>query len=94
MSGEYRSESALSKISQKVAKAIRSGRLRIALTNQPITGATRREDMSEDLAKEYEGLDGLERYAVALREGSMVPIEISVSNNQRYYGPGELFFTT
>jgi len=92
MAGEYRLSEVLSKISPRFADRIRQGELRIALTSQPITGATRLPQLAEELAAEYE-VAGQSKYAKGLRDGFIVPISIPLAPD-RYWKPGELFFTS
>ena len=91
MAGEYRTEAVLAKLPEKLAAAIRNG-LRIALTCTPMTGVSRRGDLSEEMATAYEAA-GEPHYADGLRSGAMVPVVPSDGCN-RYWAPGELFFTS
>ena len=90
MAGEYRTEAVLAKLPPKLSAAIRNG-LRIGLTSQPMTGVVIRRDMADDMATAYAAA-GENRYADGLRSGAMVPL-IPLSGPDRYWAPGELFFT-
>lgn len=90
MAGEYRKEDVLEKLPEDIAKAIRAGGLRIALTAQPMTGVVRRPDLSERLAAAYGAIAETAKYAAGLRDGSMVPI-VEKESGDRYWAPGELF---
>jgi hypothetical protein len=63
--------------------------VRLALTNQPMTGI-RILPISEELAKHFDSLsdEHAPYYAQGLRNGDFVP----VVPNDRYFAPGELFF--
>lgn len=92
MAGEYRAPEVLAKIDPDLARDIRAGSLRLAKANQPITGAVVRHDLAEPMAVEYEAI-GMDRYARELRDGTCVPITIGRSAD-KYWAPGELFFTS
>ncbi len=91
MGGEYRTEAVLAKLPVPLANAIRGG-LRIGLATQPMEGVTLRRDMAEDMAKAFEAA-GENKYARGLRGGSMVPL-VPHNGSDRYWAPGELFFTS
>lgn len=93
MAGEYRTEAALTQLPDDVATQLRTGHLRLALTDQPMTGVTRRPDLVEPLAKLYDKVKGMERYAANLRAGKVVPVN-PVSGPNKVWAPGELFLTS
>jgi hypothetical protein len=91
MVGDYRTEAVLAKLPGPLASAIRDG-LRIGLANQPMAGVTLRRDMAEDMAKAFEAA-GENKYARGLRGGTMMPL-VPHNGPDRYWAPGELFFTS
>ena len=91
MAGEYRQESVLAQIDADWVADIKSGRLRIALTNQPIIGLSRCRELIEPMAAEYARI-GMDKYAEGLRSGAMIPVWDA--RNGRVWAPGELFMTS
>ncbi len=65
--------------------------VRIALTAQPMTGVTRRPDLSEPLAAYFENQEDPFGcfYAKGLRSGAMIPVV--PLGAQKMWSPGELF---
>ena len=95
MAGEYRSEAVLALLPSEMADAIRAG-LRIGFANKPMTGVQVRLDLAADMANAYEAA-GQQHYADGLRDGTMVPLIPlygSRSGPDRYWAPGELFFSS
>ena len=92
MAGEYRTEEVLAKLPEKLADAIRDG-LRIGLTNRPMTGVKLKREMAAEMAEAFEQAGEL-KYAEGLRSGAMVPLVPAASPEDRYWKPGELFFTS
>ena len=92
MAGEYRAEEVLKQLPADIAQAIRTGGLRIALAAQPMAGVVRRPDLRERLATAYGAIAGVEKYALGLMDGSMVPVVAQNVGRDRIWAPGELFF--
>ena len=90
MAGEYRTDDVLNHLPEDIAKAIRTGGLRIAMATQPMTGVVRRPDMAKRLAEAYGEIAETAKYATGLRNGSMVPV-VEASGGNRNWAPGELF---
>ena len=94
MAGEYRTTFILEQLPEKLAAPIRSGDVRIALTNQPIRGCTMLSHLNEIYAAAYEELGAsVKKYVRGLRNGSMIVVSPSYRSD-KVYAPGELFFTT
>lgn len=100
MAGEYRLPEVLAKLPENLAAPMKSGQLRITLTNQPMTGVDRHPELNEEYAKAYEGIPGAAKYAVGLRNGSMLVIAPHGINMygkitpEKVYSSGELFMTS
>ncbi len=92
MAGEYRKEEVLAKLPEKLADAIRGG-LRIGLTNRPMVGVELRRELASEMAEAFEAA-GEMKYADGLRSGEMVPLVPKGAAGDRYWMPGELFFTS
>ena len=90
MAGEYRKPEVLEKLPESIATPIREGKIRIALTSQPMAGVSRRPDLVASMAAAYKNA-GQMKYATGLSNGSMVPVEVH-QGSDRYWAPGELFF--
>ena len=90
MAGEYRKEEVLSQINASWVDMIKDGTLRIALTSQPIIGATVVKELVEPMAAAYEKV--MSKYTTGLRNGTMVPI--TLNKEKVYRNNGELFFST
>ena len=88
---QYRDPEVLEQLDYEIAQEIRFG-LRIALTNQPMTGVMRRPDWTDKLIEAYDKI-GLTKYSEGLRSGSMIPVW-PVEGPDRYYPPGFLFFNS
>ena len=103
MAGEYRKENVLNELPEEIAKPIRDGAIRIALTHTPVEGAVKRPDLNEQFAQAYEN-SSEPKYARGLRNGSMVVIVITgtlspehggdPNATEKTWAPGELFFTS
>lgn len=94
MPGAYRSEAVLKQLPEPIAKMIRNG-TRIARTNNPIVNCTKHTQLSEPFAQALEKIKDIgEYYAHGLRSGELIPIVPKNSPDDRYYAPGELFFTS
>lgn len=90
--GAYRESEVLARLKDRgVADLVANG-ARLALTTQPMTGVTRRPDLSERFAEAYAALgDEVGRhYAGQLRSGQCVPV-FPHSGPDRIWAPGELF---
>lgn len=67
--------------------------VRLALTNSPMSGVVRREDLIDSIIAVIPSDDEYASYYIdGLRNGEMVPIVVTTYN--KYYSPGELFFTS
>lgn len=103
MAGEYRQEHVLDELPEELAKPVRDGAVRIALTHTPVEGAVKRPDLNEAYAEAYAGTSE-PKYARGLRDGSMVVIVITGTLSPEHGGvpgatektwaPGELFMTS
>ena len=92
--GAYRSDEVLKKLPESIAKIIRNG-TRIALTNSPIVNCVKHPELAEPFAQALEKVKDIgEYYAKGLRSGELIPIVPKNSPDDRYYAPGELYFTS
>jgi len=91
--GAYRDTEIVKCLQKDVADLISKG-MRLALINQPIIGCVVRKDLSEKIANAYKELSNEvgDYYYNLLTSGNAVPV-IPI-NIDRYYQPGELFFTS
>ena len=90
--GAYRETEVLNRLKDRgVARLVEEG-ARLALTDQPMTGVTRRDDLSERFANAYAALDDEvgRHYADQLRSGRCVPV-FPQQGPDRVWAPGELF---
>ena len=94
-SGAYRSEEILNQLDNEVAKLIRGG-MRLACTNQPIHGCDIHKESVDAIAAAYERMGGEvgEFYAGKLRRGELVPVTPKSQASDKYWSPGELYFTS
>ena len=70
------------------------GHLRLALTNQPMTGVERHESLIEPLAEYFDKQDDEHAayYANGLRTGAMIPVvPLAQISTPGHWAPGELF---
>jgi len=68
--------------------------LRLALTNQPMTGVERHAELSASLAEYFDQLEDAHAayYARGLRTGTMIPVvPLSQISRPGSWAPGELF---
>jgi hypothetical protein len=90
--GAYRESEVLARLQDRgVADLVAKG-ARLALTAQPMTGVTRRPDLSQRFADAYADLndDVGTHYASQLRSGQCVPV-FPHEGPDRVWAPGELF---
>jgi len=68
------------------------GAIRLARTDRPIVGMVRRPDLSDDIARHFEGLEDEHApyYSSALRDGRLLPVAYPEPTD-RHWSPGELF---
>lgn len=106
MAGEYRKENVLAEMPEELAKPIRDGAVRIALTHTPVVDAVKRPDLNEAYAEAYAHTSE-PKYTMGLRDGSMVVIIVTGKlrpehggargargATEKNWAPGELFFTS
>ncbi|VGO12396.1 hypothetical protein PDESU_00948 [Pontiella desulfatans] len=68
--------------------------LRLALTNQPMTGVERHKELAEPLAEYFDKQtdEHAAYYAEGLRSGAMVPVvPLAQISKPGHWAPGELF---
>ena len=90
--GAYRETDVLARLKDRtVARLVEEG-VRLALTDQPMTGVTRRPDLAIQFADAYETLDDEvgKHYAEQLRSGRCVPV-FPDKGPDRIWAPGELY---
>jgi len=94
-SGAYRSEEILNQLDKEVAGLIRGG-MRLAYTNQPIHGCDIHKELVDAIATAYAHMGGEvgEFYAGLLRKGEIVPAMPKSPASDRYWSPGELYYTS
>jgi hypothetical protein len=90
--GAYREAAVLARLRDRAVADLVAKGARLALTSQPMTGVTRRPDLSAKFADAYAALDDEvgHHYAGQLRSGQCVPV-FPHEGPDRVWAPGELF---